>query len=131
MGSTSTGRFTDYPTTRRPSGEPPSGSEGNGGQDDRCGKAISDQLLDDVERCDYWTSHHDVPPVGSDVELLPNLHEGRLAVALAGTGEILGYLPTKFNYLRGCMEEGWRYQGEVVATLRELTALIRVDLGPQ
>jgi len=131
MGSTNTGRFSDYPSAPKTPGAPSGGSGASGGQDDPCNRVIAEQLLDEVERCDYWTSHQDVPPVGSDVVLLPQLQGGRLAVALAGTGEILGYLPTKFNYLRACMEQGWRYQGEVVAALRELTALIRIELGPQ
>lgn len=132
MGSTNTGRFTDYPTSKQRaaagggSGQTPSG----GGEGDPCGNVVAELLLDEVERCQYYAAHQDVPSVGSDVVLLEQLEGGRLAVALGGTGEVLGYLPTRFNYLRACIENDWSYGGEVVAALRELTPLIRVTLGP-
>jgi hypothetical protein len=34
-------------------------------------------------------------------------------VAQTTTGEVVGHLPTKYNYLAGCMKAGYKYAGTV------------------
>ena len=94
MGSTGSGRFTDYP------GEP--------GSDDKCEKAIAAKL-EDVEQCEYYKKHGTVPTVGAVLELA---HKKRV-VAQTQSGEIVGNLPTQFNYLAGCLRQGYSYTGQV------------------
>jgi hypothetical protein len=137
MGSTNTGRFTDYPQSARlatqAAGDMPAESAGGGGAGERdvCAEAfVNHELLEEVARCAYFERTGDVPPVGTDVYVLPDLQGGRLAVATRSDGEVLGLLTTRWNVLLACMQDGWRYEGEVVATLREKMPLIRVDLRP-
>jgi hypothetical protein len=131
MGSTGTGRFTDYPgATNRPptGGRGPSGGGGGAEGEDRCAVLIEDQLLEEVERCAYFERAGDVPPVGTDVFVLDRLVGGRLAVCARADAEVIGLLPTPLNFVRACIEVGWRYEGEVVAALREWQPLVRVTL---
>ena len=89
---------------------------------------IDHELLEEVGRSAYFERTGDVPPVGTDVHVLPHLVGGRLAVGLRGDGEVIGLLATRWNLLLGCMQDGWRYEGEVVAALRERLPTIRVEL---
>ena len=123
MGSSGTGRISDYPGSSKPSktkededkkepghgGGSSKGSGGNpGGPDDRCAKAFSTQL-EDVEHSEYFVAHGEAPPEGTAVILE---HRKRL-VAATELGKSIGSLPTSMNYLAGCMKAGWKYVGKV------------------
>jgi hypothetical protein len=134
VGSTSTGRFTDYPGSRaRPAQQSTGGgrAEGAGGGDDRCARAIQEQLLEEVPRCSYYERTGDVPPLGTDIVLVSRLVGGRLAVATLADEEVIGLLPTRLNYLLACMEAGWRYAGEVIEMRSAPLNVVRVELRPQ
>lgn len=94
MGSTGSGRLTDYP--------------GDPGIDDKCEKAFSVKL-EDIEHCEYFKKHKDVPAIGT---VLVIAHAKRV-VAQTQAGEIVGNLPTQFNYLAGCLRQGYSYTGAV------------------
>ena len=117
MGSGGSGRFTDYPGTSRPRpqaeaagvGEPEAGEPAGG---DPCERVREGLHLEEVARCAYFEVHGTVPPVGTDVRLLPNLIGGRLAVGLASDWTIIGYVPTRHNDLASCLNTH-NYDGEV------------------
>jgi hypothetical protein len=65
--------------------------------------------LEDIEHCAYFKNHKVSPPTGTRLSLA---HAKRL-VAQTDMGEIVGNLPTQFNYLAACMEDGYSYVGQV------------------
>jgi|ERR1039458_1065532 hypothetical protein len=108
MGSSGSGKISDYPGSA-PSGK--SGGEGvgsNAGAEDRCAKAFSARL-EDVEQSEYYRKHGKTPQVGTQVEVAMR----KRLVAQTTAGESIGNLPTSFNYLASCMKEGWVFIGAV------------------
>jgi hypothetical protein len=112
MGSTGSGRFTDY-TGSQPTSKEKSSSGGGGGSGgvDRCEQAFS-CMLEEVSLCDYLVNQGNPPAIKTALTIILN---GRL-FAVAPNGEQVGALPTRFNYLAACLEEGYRYVGVVTAS---------------
>ncbi len=106
MGSSGTGRLSDYSDATRN----PEGGGGASGQD-KCQESIT-ATLEDVARNQYFSEHNDVPAKGTPVQLI---HKERLTVQTF-SGEDLGYLPTKYNYIAGCLQKGNIYAGSVQAS---------------
>lgn len=107
MGSSGSGRISDYPGSSSPSKT--GGSSGNGsGAIDRCTRAFSARL-EDVEQCEYFRRLGQIPPVGTQLIVA----QRKRLVAQTEGGESVGYLPTSFNYLAACMKGGWAYIGRV------------------
>ncbi len=107
MGSSGSGRISDYP------GSSSSKSGGTGGSnddatEDRCARAFSTRL-EDVEQSQYFRTHGTIPPIGTPLELV----QRKRLVAQTTRGESIGNLPTSFNYLASCMKNGWTYIGAV------------------
>jgi hypothetical protein len=123
MGSTGSGSFSDY-SQQKPNN--PGDSSGGTGGVDNCLVAFS-TALEDVGRCDYYINNSDVPQ--SDTEVVINFNGVRL-VAETATGEELGYLPTKYNYIRFCMNEGHIYSGVVAYSALVPSPTIRIDIVP-
>lgn len=113
MGSSGSGRISDYPGSSGggPSGAGDGGGSGGGQPEDRCSRAFA-VSLEDIEHSDYYSAHGAPPPVG---EVLRVALRKRL-VAETGTGQSVGNLPTAFNYLAGCLKEGWSYTGTVTSS---------------
>lgn len=118
MGSSGTGRLTDYSGSKNDQG----GGGGTNGQD-KCKEPITVQL-EEVARSSYYVAHNDVPPKGTPVHLE---YKTRLAVQTS-SGELLGYLPTAYNYLAGCLKEGNQYRGSVQASGNSAVPAILVAL---
>lgn len=112
MGSSGSGRISDYPGSSGGSG---SGSGGDGGgdgpQDDRCARAFN-VSLEDIQQSAYFKANGAPPPVGTQLTVV---HQKRLVAQTTG-GQAVGNLPTSLNYLAACMKSGWRYLGTVRAT---------------
>lgn len=123
MGSTGSGSFTDY-SKRKASSEVENG--GASGQDN-CGKGFSTRL-EDVSRCFYFMNKNDVPSIGSDVRVFFN--GIRIAVETV-KGEEIGYLPTKFNYIKSCLDDGFKYIGLVNIASRKPVPSVTVDILPK
>ena len=123
MGSTGSGSFSDY--SRR---KPANAEEKTGGASgsDNCGMAFSTRL-EEVARCYYFINAGDVPAVNTEVVVAFN---GLRLVAETSLGEELGYLPTKFNYLRLCLADGFQYRGVVVSSSKLPSPNISVDIVP-
>lgn len=104
MGSTGSGRLTDYSRFR-------GAVKGvTGGEDliNRCDRAVA-TALEDVETCDYYKKHSKVPAKGAYVRIEKKMR----LVAVDENGDVIGHLPTEYNYLLGCLTDGYQYEGEV------------------
>jgi hypothetical protein len=123
MGSSGTGTLSDYSdkTTKRGDGK----GEGESGKDP-CEKAFN-ALLEDVERCSYYIKHKSLPPRGTEVSVS---FSRRLLVETLD-GEAIGYLPTAYNYLAGCMKNGRSYGGQVSSASTKPIVRVHVDIGPR
>ena len=130
MGSTGTGSFSDYPGSL--GGRPENGGaggSGGGGSGDNCEKEISGVMLEDVANCEYFLSHESVPRAGTQVQARKKLVRGRVAVETTVNCEVVGYVPTKYNYLRACMTDGWQYSGNVAEASGGQLPKVKVDLS--
>tara|TARA_R110002167_G_scaffold128624_8_gene311070 strand:- start:3982 stop:4413 length:432 start_codon:yes stop_codon:yes gene_type:complete len=139
MGSSGSGSFTDYPGSQggRPSsrsGDKSSGSGGSGGaggagSGDQCENQIASVRLEEVANCEYYENHQSTPSVGTKVRVRKKLANHRVAVETSVNGEIVGYMPTIFNYLPACMKDGWQYSGKVTQTSSGQNPKVTVDLS--
>ena len=115
MGSAGSGRFGTY---RIESGQI-TGGNGNGGVgggigEVECPSNIENIRLEDVATSQYYVTYKSLPPSGDLVELNNTIYRGRLVVVVVSTGEILGNLPTQYNYLIKCIKKNMQYSGSVV-----------------
>lgn len=114
MGSSGSGQFGTYHVQGfgPAHGEWKNGSGGGGGEI-HCPLRIELIRLEDVAISEYYTNNGTLPEPGEEVELNHDLYKGRLVVSVSSTGEILGNLPTKYNYLISCLMRGINYYGYV------------------
>jgi hypothetical protein len=121
MGSSGTGHLSDY-SGRKKSGDGGGGASG----EDLCDKAIS-ATLEDVERSPYYKKQNAPPVKGTSVEVV---FDRRPGVATTD-GVLIGHLPTRYNYLKGCLDDGRTYRGTVVAVDKSAPVLVvTVDVAP-
>ena len=127
MESTSSGRFRDYDF---PKSSPPKGTEETGTEEevDVCIQPIENARLVEIERSEYFKTKKQVPAEGLKILLRKELSKGRLVVETKA-GQSIGFLPTKYSYLRLCMQKGFSYKGEVVASALTPVPKIFVDLS--
>ena len=129
MGSTGTGRLTDYPGGR--GGKKGAGEGGSEGEHEpnQCDRDLDQVQLEEIERCGYFHANGTVPPVGEAVSIRNSLLKGRIAVETE-EGVDIGVLPTEFNYIVGCMNRGYTYRGQVVSSQNDSSLQrITVDLS--
>lgn len=134
MGSTGTSRFTDYPGT--PSGSAKtvrtkSGDAKGKEEVDQCERRLTNVALEEVGRCEYIQAHRGPPAVGTTVAVRMVLVGGRLGVETVDGKEVVGLLPTEYNYLLQCMKQGYTYTGQVKSTSSRPVPVVRVDLEPK
>lgn len=125
MGSTGSGRFTDYSGAKTTGTTSGSGGGGGSSGNDKCQQAFS-CTLEEVAQCDYFVQTGSVPPVGSPLTLVLQ----RRVFAKAVNGHKVGALPTSFNYLVVCMESGVNYAGVVRASSNVPVPSVTVDFTP-
>ena len=122
MGSTGTGHLTDYSNYR--------GARVGltGGKDlvNMCEKAFTTSI-EDIQTNDYYTSMGTVPPPGAKGVLYFN--EKRIVV-MDNSGKTIGNLPTSYNYLLGCIEEGYEYVWELVASTEKPLPSVVIAIAP-
>jgi hypothetical protein len=114
MGSSGSGRISDYPGSSSRSGSRSGESQGGGGGaggPDRCAQAIG-VVLEDIEHCDFYKNVGGVPALGQQLRIV---HKKRI-VAETDAGVTVGNLPTTYNYLAACLKDGWTYAGTVTAS---------------
>lgn len=123
MGSTGSGSFSDYPKSKPIKPELENG--GSSGTD-KCGKAFSTSL-EEVQRCTHFLEYGEVPPLQMQVSVGFN---GSRLVVTNNEGVEIGYLPTKYNYIRFCLEENLNYGGIVTSSRNVPTPSVFVDITP-
>lgn len=121
MGSSGFGQFGTYRVTV--GGGPLNGNNGNGGAGDGNGgngfespEKLDYIRLEDVAISDYYRNRNNVPSRGEPVSLLSKIYNSRLVVASDVTGEVIGNLPTRYNYLYNTIIRGIQYKGAVVSS---------------
>ena len=121
MGSSGPGNFSDYSNYPRAI----KGVTGAVDSEDKCALAFS-TLIEDVDTCEYYSKKGMLPGVGTEVYVDFKV---RLVVK-SNDGLIIGYLPTKYNYLRNCIVKGFTYTGVVsVASSTPINTVV-VDITP-
>lgn len=122
MGSTGTGHLSDY------SGYKKAVVGETGGKDTVyiCNKAVATRL-EDVATSDYFKKHGNVPPKGTPVIITSTSR----IVAVGDKGDVIGNLPTEYNYLLGCIEEGYQYEGEVTDSFTSPLPSVSIAVTPQ
>ena len=121
MGSSGTDNFSDYSNYPRAI----KGVTGAVDSEDKCALAFS-TLIEDVDTCEYYRKKGALPAVGTEVYIDFKV---RLVVK-SNDGLIIGYLPTKYNYLRYCIVKGFTYTGVVsVASSTPINTVV-VDITP-
>ena len=122
MGSSGSGSFSDYSQVK-----PKDNTSKTGGSsgEDNCLKAFSTEL-EDVGRCAYYINNGTVPPVGTEVEIYFN----RRLIARTLRNEDIGYLPTKLNFLKPCIDSGYQYSGVVDSSSNLVLPIVRIDITP-
>jgi hypothetical protein len=113
MGSSGSGRISDYPGTSKGGGNGGGSTGGGGGQppEDRCGRAFSTPL-EDIEHSEYYQAHRAPPPVGEPLQI----RQRKRLVAETAHGQSVGNIPTGLNFLAACLKDGWSYTGRVTAS---------------
>ncbi len=91
MGSTGSGRFTDYSGTTSSEGE-----AGGASGTDKCLMSFN-CILEDVAISAYYTTNNSLPNVGDAVQI--NFGQSRIVAIEVKSQLSLGALPTQFNYL--------------------------------
>tara|TARA_R110002049_G_scaffold189745_1_gene358343 strand:+ start:471 stop:857 length:387 start_codon:yes stop_codon:yes gene_type:complete len=128
MGSSGSGRFTDYPGTKtNESSEDGSSASGGASGVDKCSQAFN-TLLEDVGNSEYYSQSKNVPPVGEQLDIV---FDGRRVFAVDTNGVKVGALPTSFNYLVACMEDGFSYVGLVNSSADSPVPTVTADFKPQ
>lgn len=122
MGSTGSGRFSDYPGN----GDAIKGVTGGEGFVDDCLRAVKTRL-EDVGTSGYYQQLGNVPPVGTYVKVA---FTGRVS-AVDMNGVIIGNLPTEYNYLLRCLETGYQYEGEVILSNNSPIPSVQIAVTPQ
>lgn len=121
MGSTGPGNFSDYSNYPRAI----KGVTGAVDSEDKCALAFS-TLIEDVDTCEYYSKKGVLPAVGTEVYVDFKV---RLVVK-SNDGLIIGYLPTKYNYLRYCIVKGFTYTGVVSNASSTPINTVIVDITP-
>ncbi|MDZ7775285.1 MAG: hypothetical protein U5L09_06555 [Bacteroidales bacterium] len=119
MGSTGSGNFTDYGSYS--GGNPKQGGET---KENECEKAFRTEL-EDVDTSEYFTSKERLPVINTEIAIEFNGH--RIVATI--DGREIGNLPTKYNYLRKCMND-YTYSGIVSNTSSNLINSITINVFP-
>ena len=122
MGSTGSGRLSDYTRFR-------GAVKGvTGGEDliNKCDRAVA-TVLEDVETCDNYKKNGHVPAKGTYVKIAL---QTRL-VAVDEKGDVIGHLPTEYNYLLECLNDGYQYEGEVSGSFETPVPSVYIAVTPQ
>lgn len=126
MGSSGSGRFSDYPgsaATPAPGGG--GGMQGGSSGVNRCRQAFQ-VVLEDVGNCDYFSRFQNLPTTGSALQI--SFVGGRV-FALDDNGVKVGALPTAYNYLVACLQAGNNYVGVITNSVVTPVPSIAADFA--
>ena len=122
MGSTGSGRLSDYSRF----GGAVKGVTGGKDLVNKCDRAVATGL-EDVSTCDYYKKNGHVPAKGTYVKIALNTR----LVAIDENGDVIGYLPTEYNYLLECLTDGYQYEGEVSGSFETPVPSVYIAVTPQ
>lgn len=122
MGSTGSGNFTDYPGNKHAV----AGVTGGESTLDACEKAVITRL-EDVATSEYYQKYGLVPPIGTKIIIS---FASRI-VAVDKDGVVIGNLPTAYNYLLRCLNQGYQYEGEVSSSSDSPIPTVQIAATPQ
>jgi hypothetical protein len=124
MGSKGTGSFSDYKGFRNDEGESTNQNGGSSGID-QCSMAFSTNL-EEVSNCEYYKKSRVLPEEGTNV-----LVDFDKRLVIKNEEDIyIGYLPTKYNYLKACISDGFSYSGVIIKSSELPIPSITVDIAP-
>jgi len=128
MGSSGSGRFSDYPGTKAKEvvGEG-TGVEGGTSGIDKCTQAFH-VLLEDVGNSQLYSRSGSVPSPKTQLGIL---FDGQRVFAVDLNGVKVGALPTAYNYLVACMDSGVNYLGIVSFSAALPVPTVEADFVPQ
>lgn len=115
MGSAGTGRFGDY--------FPPKTNS------NICEQSLESITLEDVGLSKFYNNNNIVPNIGREVEIAPNIINGRLVVQTTDTKEVVGNMPSKYNYILACLKSNYWYTGVVIYSSKNPIPNVVVDLN--
>ncbi|WP_230948520.1 hypothetical protein [Burkholderia stagnalis] len=128
MGSSGSGRFSDYPGTKaKEVAGDGTGVAGGASGVDRCKQAFC-SVLEDVGQCDFYSQFKKVPAPGTQLSIF---FDKKRVFAVDVNGVKVGALPTSFNYLATCLAGGVTYVGVVKSSVDKPVATIEADFVPQ
>lgn len=122
MGSTGSGRLSDYSNF----GGAIKGVTGGEDLINKCDRAVA-TVLEDVETCDYYKKNGHVPAKGTSVIIILKTR----LVAVDENGDVIGHLPTEYNYLLECLNDGYQYEGEVSGSFDTPVPSVYIAVTPQ
>lgn len=110
MGSAGSGRFGDYNIRSS------YGDTSDGKTEVECPLMIETIKVEDVATSQYHLDNQAIPLPKTKIILKDIIVNGRLVIEHLGSNKIVGNLPTQYNYLYACMQQGMSYKGEVVSS---------------
>lgn len=128
MGSSGSGRFSDYPGTKAKevAGDGAGVAGGTSGVD-KCSQAFH-VLLEDVGNGQFYSQSRTVPPPSTQLTII---FDGQRVFAVDANGLKVGALPTLYNYLVACMQDGVSYVGVVTLSAASPVPTVEADFVPQ
>ncbi len=128
MGSSGSGHFSDYPGTKAKEVQGNgTGVEGGASGVDRCKQAFH-VLLEDVGNSDLYSQAKSVPTIGDQLGIV---FDKKRIFATDLNGVKVGALPTSFNYLVTCLQDGVIYVGLVSSSSLSPVPTVEADFAPQ
>ncbi|PSF12625.1 hypothetical protein C7H10_10480 [Marinobacter shengliensis] len=94
---------------------------------DKCKQAFH-VLLDDVGNSDFYSQFNNVPAVGAQLAII---FDTKRVFAVDMNGVKVGALPTSFNYLVACLEDGVTYVGLVSSSAASPVPTVAADFVAQ
>jgi hypothetical protein len=137
MGSSGSGKFGTYRVENNKEsdgivpGTAGDSQDGVGGKSSEidCPLNIESIRLEDVATSEYYVNNRILPSAGEPVVLSSTIYKGRLVVKITTSGEIIGNLPTQYNYLKNCIDRGMNYTGRVLSSGTNPVPFIVVTLN--
>lgn len=128
MGSSGSGRFSDYPGTKptEVTGDGV-GMEGGASGVDRCKQAFH-VVLEDVGNSDFYSQFRNVPDKDAQLGIA---FDNKRVFAVDASNVKVGALPTSFNYLVACLADGIVYTGVVTFSSESPVPTVSADFVPK
>ena len=81
-----------------------------------CPRLIENVRLEDVATSTYYTNNISLPALQTKIQIRASIYMGRLVVETIATQEVIGNIPTQYNYLFNCIKRGMHYTGNVISS---------------